>query len=200
MPLRHRKIHDSDCDSPPPLPPDESQDDTPASKIGRCCSEGSVVIIISDDSDSDHLDASQVAVAAQDVRPVMNPLHFAAKFGRFPSPDDWPLVASFPESRVNGDKDAFQEAGDDVDDDDIDDDHHDADDSDGNLWNAVPPVQRFLDLEAQCSDDTSSGSSYSSDGELTPGFVDDLLAEQENISGEDIAYWQRHFPRTLKCS
>ena len=75
---------------------------------------------------------------------------------------------------------------------------HDGDD--GYLWNAVPAhVSQFLDLEATCMDDTSSGSSDGSDGVLSPGFIDDVEAEKENITAADAELLQRMFPHTYRC-
>jgi hypothetical protein len=72
---------------------------------------------------------------------------------------------------------------------------------DGYLWNAVPPSGcQYLDLEAHCMDDTSSGSSGGSDSDrgLTPGFVDDEVAENDNLNASDVAVLQRFFPHTAR--
>jgi hypothetical protein len=119
---------------------------------------------------------------------MLSPLQFAGRFGRFPSPgecgpavpavddDDLPLVQPVAIGMVV-----------------------DADLHDGNLWNAVPPrTSQFLDLEAVCTDDTSSGLSSISDGELSPGFVSDCEAEKENLTKDDLALLERFFPHTSK--
>jgi hypothetical protein len=138
-------------------------------KMIRQAVDGRAVIVISDDSEPGSPRSEQ-----PDLAPVWNPLHFAAVNGHFPTADDVPMVG-MPLAVVADDYDA------------------------GYLWNAVPPaVSQYLDLEAACIDDTSSGSSYRSDGELTPGFVDDLEPE-ESISADDMELLRRKFPHTFKC-
>ncbi len=101
---------------------------------------------------------------------------FAGKFGHFPGPDDSAMIVAVAEHPVPEVDDGF-------------------------LWNAVPAKScQYLDLEAVCADETSSGSSAcgDSEGELTPGFVDDLEAEKENLSTDDALLLQRFFPHTAK--
>ncbi len=198
MPFRRRIIHDTTSSSSPPRslgrqvpgssapleqrdasspPAFERQATIPATKKARSAAEGRVVVIdiSSDDSvrSSPTLNNQGQAV----VMPVWNPLHFAAEFGHFPTADDVPMVG------IPAAQDAVVLDGD-----------------DGYLWNAVPAsVRQFLDLEAACVDDTSSGSSDGSDGELSPGFIDDIEPEKENITVEDVQLLQRMFPKTYRC-
>ena len=149
----------------------------PVPKLDRRAAEGRVQIIeiSSDDSESGSPppdDQDRVVHL-----PVFNPLNYAARHGRFPAADDVPLVGPLAASEAAG-----------------------LDGDDGYLWNTVPvSVPQYLDLEAACVDDTSSGSSDGSDGELSPGFIDDLEPEKENITAEDMALLQRRFPHTFKC-
>jgi hypothetical protein len=170
MPIRRRIIHDSDCDSPSP-PPDAgtAQVPCPSPKLPIHVNDGVVVFISSDSSDNSDSDAATF--------PVMTPLQFAGKFGRFPRPEDSAMVT------------AADEAG----------DEHDADGADGYLWNAVPPISnQFLDLEAVCVDDSSSGTSGDSEGELSPGFVNDDTEGDAAMSPADMELLQRHFPHTWR--
>ena len=213
MPLRRKIIHDTSSDSSPPrssgrqlpeaaavlVPRDRSTSPAsdregavpaaklvrpssspppPVPKLDRRAAEGRVQIIeiSSDDSESGSPppdDQDRVVHL-----PVFNPLHYAARHGRFPAADDVPLVGPLA---------ACEAAG--------------LDGDDGYLWNTVPvSVPQYLDLEAACVDDTSSGSSDGSDVELSPGFIDDLEPEKENnITAEDMALLQRRFPHTFKC-
>ena len=203
MPLHRKIIHDSDCDSP--SPPPAVVDRCSRSPPKRSCThEEGVVIILSSDNEED---AESLPVdefgnpldefgnPQEDTPPrtttdvqlaILSPLQFAGRFGRFPFPaecgtaipavddDDLPLVQ--PAAMVV-----------------------DADQHDGNLWNAVPPPSsQFMDLEAACMDDTSSGYSSDSDGELSPGFVSDCEAEKDSLSKDDLALLERFFPRTAK--
>jgi hypothetical protein len=91
---------------------------------------------------------------------VWNPLHFAAVNGHFPTADDVPMVGVPPAVAA---------------------DDYDA----GYLWNAVPPaVSQYLDLEAACIDDSSSGSSYSSDGELDRIFIQRIIISKIPINAD----------------
>ena len=187
--MRRKIIHDSSSSCSPPrcvvgqvsgpaalaVPPvSESLDAEREVKMIRHAADGrAVVIVISDDSEPGS-PRSEQPYLAMGAAPVWNPLHFAAVNGHFPTADDVPMVGVTPAV-----------AADDYD--------------EGYLWNAVPPaVSQFLDYEAACIGDTSSGSSYSSDGELTPGFVDDLEPE-EGISADDMELLRRKFPHTFKC-
>jgi hypothetical protein len=157
-------------------------------KMDRRAAEGRVEIILVS-SDDGELDSPQPDLQERNVRqarglphvhlvelPVWNPLLFAAQHGRFPTADDVPMVG-VPAANAE-----------------------DHDISDGNLWNAVPAhVPQFLDLEAACMDDTSSGSTDGSDGVLSPGFIDDIEPEKENITAEDVELLRRLFPHTYKC-
>jgi hypothetical protein len=197
MPLRRKIIHDTSSSSSPPgnsgqqilrpaaqlgqcdasaLLANEREVVEPAAKLVRRAAEGSVVVVVisSDDSEpgSPQPDDQEQVVDL----PVWNPLHFAAQHGHFPTADDVPMVG------VPAASDAAVLDGD-----------------DGYLWNSIPPtVRQFLDLEAACVDDTSSGSSDGSDGELTPGFIDDIEPEKENITVEDVELLHRMFPKTYK--
>jgi hypothetical protein len=197
--MRRKIIDDSDCD-PPPNP----------IKCRKDACEGTVVIQVSsgysgDDSGAaaealgstigegcDRLQPASAAVSSTlesrctvDVAPAsMNALQFAAKFGRFPTQAECAAALA-----VNADTPLVQ--------------HVDPvpEVDDGFLWNAVPAKTcQYLDLEAVCADETSSGSSAcgDSEGELTPGFVDDLEAEKENLSTDDASLLQRFFPHTAK--
>jgi hypothetical protein len=198
MPLRRKIIHDTSSSSSSPPGNAGQQIFRPAAQLGQCdasallaierevvepaaklvrrAAEGSVVVVVisSDDSEpgSPQPDNQEQAV----VLPEWNPLQFAATHGHFPTADDVPMVG------VTAASDAAV-----------------LDCDDGYLWNAVPPtVCQYLDLEAACVDDTSSGSSDGSDGELTPGFIDDIEPEKENIAVEDVELLRRMFPKTYK--
>jgi hypothetical protein len=117
---------------------------------------------------------------------MLSPLQFAGRFGRFPSPGECgPAVPAVEDDDLPLVQPVVMVA--------------DADLNDGNLWNAVPPrTSQFLDLEAACMDDTSSGYSSISGGELSPGFVSDCEAEKENLTKDDLALLERFFPHTAK--
>jgi hypothetical protein len=195
--MRRKIIHDTSSSSSPPQSPGhqvtgpaaqlvpraspsspatEREVAEPASKLVRRAAEGRVEIIVISSEDSEPGSPQSDNPDQVVDLPVWNPLQFAAKFGRFPAADDVPMVgmpAAMAEVR---------------------------DGDDGYLWNAVPAtVSQYLDLEATCMDDTSSGSSDGSDGELSPGFIDDVEPEQENISAADAELLQRLFPHTYKC-
>jgi hypothetical protein len=194
MPVRRRIIHDSSPSSSPPRGEDHqvpryavqrySRDSAtlsasacqaaePAAKLHRPA-EGHAVVVIEDDSESDSSQSELIDEAVNGL-PAWNPLHFAAQFGYFPTADDVPMVG-VPAASVAVDI--------------LSDDSY--------LWNAVPPpVCQYLDLEAACDDDTTSGSD-GSDGELTPGFVDDIEPEKENITADDMELLHRLFPHTFK--
>ena len=212
MPLRRKIIHDTSSDSSPPrssgrqlpeaaavlVPRDGSTSSvsdregavpaakldrpssslpSPVPKLDRRAAEGRVQIIeiSSDDSVSGSPPPDDQDRLVHP--PVFNPLLYAARHGRFPAADDVPLVGPLAASEAAA-----------------------LDGGDGYLWNSVPvTVPQYLDLEAACVDDTSSGSSDGSDGELSPGFIDDLEPEKENITAEDMALLQRRFPLTFKC-
>jgi len=187
-------IHDTSSSSSPPrssghqvpgpaaqlIPSDDSappaaESAVPAAKLVRRAAEGRVEIIVISSDDSEPVSPQHDTRDEAVELPVWNPLLFAAQHGRFPSADDVPMVVM---SAANADLDS----------------------DDGNLWNAVPAhVSQFLDLEATCVDDTSSGSSDGSDGELSPGFIDDIEPEKENITAEDVELLRRMFPLTYKC-
>ena len=183
--MRRKIIHDTSSSSSPPrsaqlVPSDDSAPPAPeraeqAAKLVRRAAEGRVEIIMIS-SDESEPDSPRPDIQDQAVElPVWNPLLFAAQHGHFPTADDVPLV---------GVPAAIAE---------------DPDGDDGYLWNAVPAhVAQFLDLEAAC-EDTSSGSSDVSEGELSPGFIDDMEPEKENITVEDVELLQRMFPHTYKC-
>ncbi len=195
MPMRRKIIHDTSSSSSPPrsfghqapgpaaqlVPSDDSallasERAVPAAKLVRRAAEGRVEIIEISSDDSEPVSPQSDMQYQAVVLPVWNPLLFAAQHGRFPTADDVPMVGV---SAANAED-------------------HDSDD--GYLWNAVPAhVSQFLDLEAACMDDTSSGCSDGSDGELTPGFVDDIESEKENINADDIELLHRMFPHTYKC-
>ena len=198
MPMRRKIIHDTSSSSSPPrslghqvpgpaaqlVPSDDSAPPAagraePAAKLVRRAAEGRVVIVISSDDSEPSSPAPQPDIQDQAVPlPAWNPLLFAAQHGHFPAADDVPMVA-VPAPAANAEV-------------------HDGDD--GYLWNAVPAhVSQFLDLEATCMDDTSSGSSDGSDGVLSPGFIDDVEAEKENITAADAELLQRMFPHTYRC-
>lgn len=171
--MRRRRIHDSDDDSPPPRATLDvaTCPDLPVAQSSKSVAEG-VVIVISSDSEGSCDGAGSRGCAPGPA--ILTPLQFAGKFGRFPGLEDAAMIAAVAEPEI-----------------DID--------GDGNLWNAVPPKTcQYLDLEAVCVDDTSSGSSAGSDGQLTPGFVDDVDDVKENLSPDDHAFMLRHFPRTLR--
>ena len=198
MPFSRRILHDTSSSSSPPrslgrqvpgsIAPLEQRDAStpsafdreatnPAAKKARSAAEGRVEVI---DISSDDSVRSSPTLGNQNqavVLPVWNPLHFAAEFGHFPTPDDVPMVG------IPAAQDAAV-----------------LDVNDGYLWNAVPAsVRQYLDLEATCVSDTSSGSSDGSDGELSPGFIDDIEPEKENITVEDVKLLQRMFPKTYRC-
>ncbi len=202
MPMRRKIIDDSDCDLP-----------SSTIKRSKDAGEGTVAIIVlsSDESDNDMGDTADVADAeirvgsenpqpataavgsnenslrSVDVEPAhMNALQFAAMFGRFPTPAQCAAARA-----VNAITPLVQHK----------DPEGDLEVDDGYLWNALPPkTSQFLDLEAVCVDDSSSGSSGydDSEDELTPGFVDDLEAEKENLSEDDVELLQRFLPLTAK--
>ena len=188
MPMRRKIIHDTSSSSSPPrllghqVPGFPAQSDPsdhsspPAAKLVRRAAEGRVEIVVISSDDSEPVSPQHVTLDQAQVLPVWNPLLFAAQHGHFPSADDVPLVVVPAANAAD----------------------HDGDD--GYLWNAVPAhVSQFLDLEATCMDDTSSGSSDGSDGELSPGFIDDVEAEKENITAADVELLQRMFPHTYQC-
>ena len=169
--MRRRRIHDSDDDSPPPRAALDSAESSGLPVTQRCKSdsEGGVILISSDSEGSCDGEESGGSAGPE----LLTPLQFAGKFGHFPGVEDAAMIAVVIEPEI-----------------DID--------GDGNLWNAVPPKTcQYLDLEAVCADDTSSGSS-ASDGEMTPGFVDDVDEVKENVSPDDLAFMQMYFPRTLR--
>ena len=169
--MRRRRIHDSDDDSPPPRAALDSAESSglPVTQRSKSDSEGVVILISSDSEGSCDGEESGGSAGPE----LLTPLQFAGKFGHFPGVEDAAMIAVVIEPEI-----------------DID--------GDGNLWNAVPPKTcQYLDLEAVCADDTSSGSS-ASDGEMTPGFVDDVDEVKENVSPDDLAFMQMYFPRTLR--
>jgi hypothetical protein len=170
MPLHRKIIHDSDCDSPSPVPhAGTAHDPCPSPKLSIPVNEGVVVFISSDSSDGSDSEAAPFH--------VMTSLQFAGKFGRFPGPEDSAMVTTAVEVE----------------------DQHVADGSDGYLWNAVPPSSsQYLDLEAVCVDDSSSGTSGDSEGELSPGFVDDDAAGDAAMSPADMELLKSHFPHTWR--
>lgn len=196
MPMRRKIIHDTSSSSSPPrslglqvsgpdaqlFPSDDStaplasERAEPAAKVIRREAAGRVEVIVISSDDSEPV-SPQPDIQDQAVElPVWNPLHFAAQHGHFPSADDVPMVGVPAANAEENDGD------------------------DGYLWNAVPAhVSQFLDLEAACMDDTTSGSSDGGDGELTPGFIDDIEPEKQNITAEDVELLRRIFPRTYKC-
>jgi hypothetical protein len=187
--MRRKIIHDTSSSSSPPRrlghhvrgsaaqldPSDDSA--PPAAKLVRRAAEGRVeIVVISDDSQPVSPCPQHVTQDQAEELPVFNPLLFAAQHGHFPSADDVPMVVVPAANAAD----------------------HDGDD--GYLWNAVPAhVHQYLDLEAACVDDTSSGSSDGSDGVLSPGFIDDIELEKENITAADVELLQRMFPHTYKC-
>jgi hypothetical protein len=188
MPMRRKIIHDTSSSSSPPrlsghqVPGFPAQSDPsdhsspPAAKLVRRAAEGRVEIVVISSDDSEPVSPQRVTLDQAQVLPVWNPLLFAAQHGHFPSADDVPLVVVPAANAAD----------------------HDGDD--GYLWNAVPAhVHQFLDLEAACMDDTSSGSSDVSDGVLSPGFIDDVEHEKENITAADVELLQRMFPHTYMC-
>jgi hypothetical protein len=197
MPMRRKIIDDSDCD--PPAPP---------SKRINAAGDGTAVLVVisSDDSDSGCSDseAREATICEGTERPYpasasvksrtspqrsvaaapadLNALQYAARFGRFPSPAECHAARE-----VNFNTPLVQNDEPEVD--------------NGYLWNAVPPKSsQYLDLEAACMDETTSGSSACTDSEdeLTPGFVDDFETEKENLSTDDVSLLQRFFPHTAK--
>lgn len=188
--MRRKIIHDSDCDSPSPPAPAASAPMSPPPKRSSHVTEG-VVVIVSSDSDDDPQPSQpsmQLAViqGPSAAPSEMNALQFAAKFGHFPSASDCAAALA-----VNSGTPLVQH--DSTDDDD--------DECDGYLWNAVPPKDcQYLDLEAHCVDDTSSGSCGDSDSNrgMTPGFVDDDVADNRNLNASDVAVLQRFFPHTAR--
>lgn len=176
--MRRRRIHDSDDESP--IPPTEPAKAGTAelscplvTKRSCTVAEGAVIVVISDSEDSRCGEGSS---DSQTGPPLLTALEFAGKFGHFPGPDDSAMIVAVAEHPVPEVDDGF-------------------------LWNAVPAKScQYLDLEAVCADETSSGSSAcgDSEGELTPGFVDDLEAEKENLSTDDALLLQRFFPHTAK--
>jgi hypothetical protein len=187
MPLRRKVIHDSSPSSSPPRGSGQlvteptaklvcRAAEQPGSAVSACFltkrnfpdAEGFAVTVISDGDES----SSEADSHAEPS--LLTPLQFAGRFGRFPSKEDSKMIAAVTEPVLNND-------------------------ADGNLWNAVPPrTCQYLDLEAVCVDDTSSGSSESSDGQMSPGFVDDVEDSKEIVTPDDIAFMERHFPHTLR--
>jgi hypothetical protein len=171
MPMRRKIIHDSDCDTPTPSPPADHSGVKPDAKIGRHDADEGVVIVLSD-SESPPATGAEAVV---ECKIHMNALQFAAQFGRFPK------IAENAAARAE----RLAASADTADD-------------DGFLWNAVPPsTSQYLDLEAVC-DDSSAGSSGSSDRSLTPGFVDDIEAEKEHITKDELQVLRRFFPHTFR--
>jgi hypothetical protein len=181
--MRRKVIHDSSPSSSPPRG-SERLDTEPAPKLAHRAAEepddtapaGFCNKNKTPDSEgivvivsNDNEDSSSVPKPS-----LLTPMQFAGRFGRFPGKEDSAMIAAVTEPALDIDVD-------------------------GNLWNAVPPTTcQFLDLEAVCVDDTSSGYSQESDDQMSPGFVDDEDDSKENLTPDDIAFLERHFPHTLK--
>ena len=98
-----------------------------------------------------------------------NPLHFAGEHGVFPCPLPSPLHDR-PEHEFLSDT--------------------------GYLWNAVPPrSSKYMDLEAEHSGSTSSGTSGSSDGSLSDDFV---VKDGPAVPKRHLPILKRMFPKTFQ--
>jgi hypothetical protein len=219
---------DCDSPSPPPAVEDHRSMTSPKRCRSQEQEEGVVIILSSDSEDDAGAQPHPTPTPAASQLATLTPFQFAAKFGRFPTPAEctatsnpnpaasqqdtltpFQFAAKFGRFPTPAECGAPEQAA--VADDDLplvepaaidpapavvaEPPHVD----EGNLWNAVPPrSSQYMDLEAVCMDDDSTGSSDGSDGELSPGFVDDCEAEKENLSSDDVALLKRFFPRTAK--
>jgi hypothetical protein len=149
--------------------------------------EGMAIITVSDDDDaeSEHRESPAVesgsSVAVDDTADVCNsgsdvpdssrvsnPLRFAGEHGVFPCPLPSPLQDR-PEHEFLTDT--------------------------GYLWNAVPPrSSKYMDLEAEHSGSTSSGSTGSSDGSLSDDFV---VKDSPAVRKRHLPLLQKMFPKTF---